>query len=82
MPKYDRHCNACDELFEVTCKISEKDNAHECPYCASVDGEWRPSAPHSSIRPDRFSATPKDAGFKEVLQKIQERNKRTEISKR
>ena len=81
MPMYDRHCNACDELFVITCKISEKENLFECPYCGSVDGDWRPSAPASSIRPDRFMGK-QDTGFKEVLSKIQERNKRTEICKR
>lgn len=82
MPLYDRSCTACDEIFEVNCKISEKDNDHECPYCGSIDGEWRVSSPNFTTRPDRLMTAKKDAGFKEVLQKIQSRNKRTEISKR
>lgn len=45
MPIWDRHCEKCDELFEVTCKIAEKDNTFECPYCGSTDGVWRMSAP-------------------------------------
>lgn len=80
---YSRHCNACDELFDVNCKMSEKDTIKpECPYCDSTDGDWRPTAPNMSIRPDRLMTAKKDAGFKEVISKIQERNKRTSISKR
>lgn len=86
MPIYNRHCNECDELFEVVCKISEKETHQpECPYCGSNDGDWRPTACATSIRPERFSANSKNnkaKGFQEVIQKVQERNKRTEISKR
>jgi putative FmdB family regulatory protein len=77
---YDRQCNSCDELFEVNCKMSEKDNDHECPYCGSVEGEWRPSAPAFTMRGDRLMTRKKDAGFKEVLQKIASRNKRTPMT--
>lgn len=81
MPMYDRHCNECDELFVVTCKISEKDTLKpECPYCGSTDGEWRPSAPMMSIRPDRLMTHKKDKGFGEVIDKIKERNKRTNLA--
>lgn len=79
---YDRQCGACEELFEVNCRMADKDLDHACPYCGSVDGEWRPVSPNFTMRGDRLMTQKKDAGFKEVLQKIQERNKRTEISKR
>ena len=83
MPVYDRHCGKCDELFDVRVSIADKETArHECPYCGSFDGEYRPSAVTSNIRPDRMMTAKKDNGFKEVLSKIQERNKRTEICKR
>lgn len=81
MPIYSRHCNACDELFDVHCSIAAKENLQECPYCLSVDGDWRPTACHTTIRGDRLMTHKKDNGFKEVLSKIQERNKRTEVSK-
>ena len=45
MPLYDRKCNTCDAIFEVVCKISEKENKHECPECDSVDGYWMIGAP-------------------------------------
>ena len=79
---YDRQCNACEELFEVNCRMGDKSNDHACPFCGSIDGEWRPSAPAFSMKSERFMTKKKDAGFQEVIQKIQERNKRTEISKR
>lgn len=82
MPMYDRSCTACDELFEVICKISERDSVHECPSCGSVKGEWRPSAPMMSMRSERFMTHKKDNGFKEVISKVQERNKRSEICER
>jgi putative FmdB family regulatory protein len=82
MPKYDRQCSACDELFEVTCKIAEKDSTHLCPYCGAHEGEWRLSSPHVTMRGDRLMTQKQDNGFKEVLSKIKERNGRTEICKR
>jgi hypothetical protein len=83
MAVYDRKCTACDELFEVSCRIADKDTAvFNCPYCDSVDGVYLPSAPNTSIRPDRLMTAKKDAGFGEVISKIKERNKRTSISKR
>jgi putative FmdB family regulatory protein len=76
---YDRKCTACDELFEVTCKISEKSNPYPCPYCDSIQGEWQIGAPAVSMDSSRFMTKKKDAGFKEVLQKIASRNPRTKV---
>lgn len=81
MPRYDRLCGKCDELWEVTCKISEKENAHNCPYCDSTDGTWMIGTSAISTRPDRLM-TKKASGFSEVIAKIQERNRRTEICER
>lgn len=81
MPIYSRQCTKCDELFDVTCKIAEKDTAvHECPYCGSIEGEYRPTSCMTSMDSGRFMTKKQDSGFKEVLQKIQERNPRTPLS--
>jgi putative FmdB family regulatory protein len=80
MPLYDRSCNACEELFEVNCKISEKDHPKECPFCGSTEGEYRPSAPAMTIRGDRLMTHKTDKGFDEVLSKIKERNPRTPLA--
>lgn len=80
MPIYTRKCNACDHYFEAQCKIAEKDSFQpECPKCQSTTGEWCISAPAFSMRPERFMTHKKDAGFSEVLQKIQSRNRRTSV---
>lgn len=80
MPTYDRSCNACEELFEVVSKIADKELPKECPYCGSTDGAYRPSAPHTSIRPERFMTHRADKGFSEVLDKVKERNPRTPLA--
>lgn len=79
MPIYTRKCKSCDEIWDLQCKIVEKDNDHECPYCGSIKGVWMLSAPAFSMRGDRFMTQKKDAGFKEVISKIAERNPGTKI---
>lgn len=82
MPVYDRSCLQCKTVFEVRCKIAEKLDTHHCPKCSCSLGEWTIGAAVVSTRPDRLMTANKDGGFSEVIAKIQERNKRTEISKR
>lgn len=83
MPKYDRHCIACDTVFDLTCKIAEKDDVHICPHCGSDNGEWYISAPSCvSMEGSRFMTHRKDNGFSEVISKIAERNPRTSICER
>ena len=83
MPLYDRKCNSCETLFEVTCKISEKSNPHPCPACGHAEGEWQiTGAPSYASRSERLMTHKKDGGFKEVLQKIAERNPRTSVAER
>lgn len=80
MPLYDRKCNECDALFEVNCKIAEKDNPHECPECGATDGAWMFGTP-MAIAPDRLGRG-RDGGMKEVLQKIHERNPKSILRER
>lgn len=82
MPTYDKKCNDCDELFEVVCRIADKDLPKICPYCGCTDSVYQIGAPNFTMRGDRLMTQQKDKGFNEVISKIQERNKRTEISKR
>jgi len=79
LPKYDRRCGACGNVFEVTCKISDKGNNFYCPECGNADGDWMPSAP-ALAEPQRLMTAKKDTGFKEVLSKIAERNPRTNVT--
>lgn len=79
MPLYDRHCSACDNIFEVRCKISEKETLkHACTNCGRTEGEWLVSSPN--ICEVQRVTSKKDTGFKEVLQKIAERNPRTNVT--
>lgn len=81
MAKYDRKCGTCETVFEVTCKISEKNlDMHYCPECGLSEGEWLVSAP-ALVEHQRLSTAKKDTGFKEVLQKIATRNPRTNVTK-
>jgi putative FmdB family regulatory protein len=81
MPTYTRQCLECEHIFDKLCKISEKSTITvECPYCGGTHGVWMLDSPHFTLRGDRLMTQKKDSGFKEVLQKIQERNPRTAIS--
>ncbi len=80
MPMYDRQCTDCQTTFTVLCKIADKDKEHPCTNCASTNGEWRPTAPAMSIRPDRLMTHKRDGGFTEVIDKIKERNPRTPLA--
>ena len=83
MPTYTRHCAKCDEIFDVLCRIADRDTlTHECPYCGDNAGVWMLSAPTLSRHSERLMTHRPDRGFGEVLSKIQERNKRTSISER
>jgi putative FmdB family regulatory protein len=73
MPLYDYQCMDCQTMFEVSCKISEKSNPHECPNCQSTKTESRIlSAPKvgDSIA---LGLNQHQRGFKEVLNKIHAR---------
>lgn len=80
--KYDRKCDRCDELFEVTCKISEKDNEHECPSCGATEGYWMISAPQLSLFSSLGTTTDNKTGFHEVVQKIAKTYPKSELAKR
>lgn len=70
MPLYDFECTQCNTTFEVSCKISERENPHSCPNCSSTQNERRIlSAPKigDSIA---LGLNQHQRGFKEVLNKI------------
>lgn len=80
MPTYTRVCDNCSAVFDVHCKIVEKNlPIHKCPKCTSIMGLWQLSSPSFSMRGDRYMHNKKDSGFSEVLSKIKERNQRTPI---
>jgi len=80
MPLYDKQCQLCDTLFELQCRIAEKDEPKDCPNCGSYDTVYRPTAPMLSTHSERLMTHKKDSGFNEVLSKIKERNPRTPLA--
>lgn len=80
MPTYSRKCLKCDELFDVHCRIADKETPKKCPYCDSEEGTYMLSVPMFMSRSDRLMGK-KDTGFTEVLSKIAERNKRTPLQR-
>ena len=82
MPLYDRKCNACETVFAVVCKISEKSNPRECPECASTDGYWMIGAPALSSNSARLMGGKKDGGFNQVIKQIANKHKGTPICER
>ena len=82
MPLYDRKCNTCDAIFEVVCKISEKENKHGWPECYSGDGCWMIGAPGVSTDSSRLMNGKKDGGFNQVIKQIANTHKGTPICER
>ena len=81
MPLYDFECKKCEAIFEVTCKIAEKDDKHACPECKSTKTESIIlSAP---MLADSFSLgiNAKQKGFREVLNKIHKRTPGSTLDK-
>lgn len=73
MPRYDFLCMDCETVFEVTCKIAEKENPKPCPNCGSVKTESRIFSPPSRGDSISLGLNQHQRGFKEVLNKIHKR---------
>ena len=81
MPKYDFECNKCEVIFEVDCKISERNNTHACPECNSKKtNQVILSAPKLGISM-RLGLNPKQKEFREVLSKIHKRTPGSRLDK-
>jgi putative FmdB family regulatory protein len=39
MPSYDFRCKECDEIFEITCSMSQREEKAVCPKCDSRNVE-------------------------------------------
>jgi putative FmdB family regulatory protein len=80
MPTYTKHCQECDEIFDVLCKIADKDIPKECPHCGSMDSVYMIGAPTLSRHSERLMTHKKDGGFGEVLDKIKSKNPRSALA--
>lgn len=73
MPLYDFQCVECETVFEVSCKIAEKSNPHECPNCHSSKTESRIFTAPKHGDSIRLGLNQHQRGFKEVLNNIHKR---------
>jgi len=75
MPLYDFRCSDCSTVFDVMCKISERES-QACPSCDSKNYK----AHHIGMAPlgdaVRLGVRRIDDGFREVLHKINSANGR------
>lgn len=79
MPRYDFKCDDCAEVFEVTCKVSEREEQH-CPKCSSKNYHTHFSTGVPIGDPVRLGVRGLDNGFKEVLSKIAGNNYRSNLA--
>lgn len=72
---YDRKCLDCDTIFEVSCKMAEKETKEfQCPNCTSKSGAFIPVSPtflDARGITDRHPA--EKTGFDRVLKDIDAR---------
>lgn len=75
MPFYTFKCNICEEIFDISCTIAEKEN-QLCPKCNSKDYQHYHTTPLAMGDPVRLGVRRVDDGFREVLSKIGNSNGR------
>ena len=72
MPTYDLKCKDCDNVFEIVCSISSRDD-QSCPECESTNHQAHFTQGPPIGDPVRLGIRTVDDGFREVLSKINER---------
>lgn len=68
MPTYEIACFPCEDIFEVTCLISDRDNLHPCPNCGTTSNERLMAAPHvmRAAQIDSFRRGPAYEEYKKI----------------
>lgn len=85
MPLYDYLCNACDHHFERTLKISEMTlpEGEACPSCNTPNSVKKTLAGAPAMGdPVRLGIRKPGGDFREVLQKIHERNYKSNLNQK
>lgn len=54
MPVYEFRCKECDERFEITCHMAEREEKAVCPACGGRDLESVLTANFGSPTPKKF----------------------------
>lgn len=75
MPLYDFKCSDCSTVFDVMCKISERES-QTCPKCGSKNYQAHHLGMAALGDPVRLGIRTVDNGFREVLHKIGSNNGR------
>ena len=75
MPLYDFKCSDCETVFDVMCKISERES-QVCPSCGSKNYKAHHLGMAALGDPVRLGIRTVDSGFKEVLSRINAANGR------
>jgi len=78
MPVYSFKCNTCEHEFDVTCRMSERDD-QSCPHCGANDYQPHFTSPLSLGDPVRLGVRTLDNGFREVLSRIGQVNHRSDL---
>jgi putative FmdB family regulatory protein len=75
MPTYNYKCDLCDHSFSETYKIADRKipTTKPCPECGAGDSVTQQITAPMICDPVRVGVRKADNGFKEVLQKIDER---------
>jgi putative FmdB family regulatory protein len=75
MPLYDFKCSDCETVFDVLCKISERES-QVCTSCGSKNYKAHHLGMAALGDPVRLGIRTVDSGFKEVLSRINAANGR------
>lgn len=78
MPTYSFMCDACENEFEVICRMSEREN-QTCPKCGSTHYHSHFTSPLPIGDPVRLGVRSMDGGFREVLSRIGRANPRSNL---
>lgn len=70
---YDYKCSKCDNVFEITCKMSEVHYKWACPRCHGTNCERHHSSMPMAIPPERIGRMKTPQGFKDVLKNMSEK---------
>lgn len=78
--RYDFECTECENKFEVSCRLDERELPHPCPECESEKTEQLLSvfAIGDSVR---LGITQPSDGWKDRLKHIHKSNHRSSIGK-
>ena len=81
MPLFDYYCTDCGSTFEVMCKISERNELHSCPKCASESTSQVILSSPALAQSHRLGVNTRQKEFREVLNKIHKRTPGSTLNK-